>query len=139
MEHDDWGPWIEHDGASPQIPNGSVIEVTTIMPGIAVAAGTTVGFDFPGFYWRWKRVRVGWFWTERRRVCDDPTYAPIAHYRLRRYRAASELIASAQRHSATVQAACGVEATQPAQKASGAVGPAAGALRGNADFGGEER
>jgi hypothetical protein len=40
--------------------------------------------DWPGFFWRWKRVRVSWFRTELRRVCDQPDYAPIIRYRIRK-------------------------------------------------------
>lgn len=52
---------------------------------------------------------------------------------------ARDLILPAQRHSATAHGACDTEATDVAQNSSAAVRPHAAPLRGNGDFGGEER
>jgi hypothetical protein len=81
----EWGPWIEHDGAAPLVPKGcesAVCEAVCLGPG--VFPGDVVTPQWPGFYWRWRKVRVGWFATEWLRVCDDPAYAPIVRYRFRR-------------------------------------------------------
>jgi hypothetical protein len=84
----EWGPWIEHDGAAPEPPHGVGWKLDTVSVGLALrhppACG--IGPGWPGFYWRWRRVRVGWFRTELRRVCDDPAYAPIIRYRIGRPR-----------------------------------------------------
>ena len=48
--------------------------------------GSSITLSWPGFFWRWKRVRVGWFRKEWRRVCDNPAYAPIIAYRFGRPR-----------------------------------------------------
>ncbi|WP_129590274.1 hypothetical protein [Roseovarius nitratireducens] len=37
--------------------------------------------DCPGWLWRWKKVRVGWFRKEWRRVCDTPGFAAIVRFR----------------------------------------------------------
>ena len=82
-----WGPWIAHDGAVPSIPLGSVVEVLFQGPGVKPEEGSVCDLTaMPGFYWRWKRVRIGWFSSEMRRVCDDPAYAPVIRYRIRRPR-----------------------------------------------------
>ncbi len=82
---DEWGPWIEHDGARPVIPKDvNNIQYKLQTPGIGVPIHFPSVADaeaWPGFYWRWRDVKVGWFKTERRRVCDDPAYAPIRRYR----------------------------------------------------------
>lgn len=44
---------------------------------------------WPGFFWRWQRVRVGWFKHEFRRVCDDPAFAPIKRYRIQKPRSSA--------------------------------------------------
>lgn len=81
-----WGPWIDCDGAGgPQVANGQVLQVR-----VDISAGNGLilpqdGCDvrlWPGFTWRWIRVRTGWFRSALRRVCDDPAYAPIERYRL---------------------------------------------------------
>lgn len=89
MSDMEWGPYIEHDGGGvPPTPVGNA----TIKVFFDSGTGLIVpgdGFDapgWPGFFWRWKRVRIGWFKTELRRVCDDPAYAPIRGYRLRKPR-----------------------------------------------------
>jgi hypothetical protein len=89
---DEWGPWIELDGAQPLIPLGVSLKVAVLGSGIRPEPGAVVSLSWPGFYWRWRTVRVGLFRSERRRVCDDPSYAPIIRYRIRRPRALLELI-----------------------------------------------
>jgi hypothetical protein len=83
---EEWGPWIEHDGAVPLIPCPRQIQVTVLPPGTVPQAFSTVYPDWPGFYWRWRRVKTGLFSSEKRRVCDDPSYAPILRYRIRKPR-----------------------------------------------------
>jgi hypothetical protein len=82
----DWGPWIEHDGARPTVweCRGRDLWVRVAYEGLRPGVGDTVSPSYPGFYWRWRRVRVGWFRSEWRRVCDDPAYAPIVRYRFSR-------------------------------------------------------
>lgn len=87
---EEWGPWIEHDGASVSgmIPQGAVLNILSINTG-GITAGDIdgpIGLEFPGFFWRWKRVKTGWFRSEVRRVCDDPSYAPVVLYRIRKPR-----------------------------------------------------
>lgn len=91
MAEDEWGPWIDHDGAKGQVAARTQrIQVRTFhceaAGKIFVSDADTITADFPGFFWRWRRVRTGWFRTELRRVCDDPAYAPIAAYRIRKPR-----------------------------------------------------
>lgn len=87
---DEWTDWIEHDGGRPNIPKQWVAIQTRfggqgIEPPDAVAGDAVL--DLPNFYWRWQTVKTGWFRKERRRVCDDPAYAPIIRYRFRKPRA----------------------------------------------------
>ena len=89
----EWGPWIEHDGAEPQgLPRRANIQVAVLADGISPEDGTVVFQDHPSFFWRWRRVRTGWFRSELRPVCDDPAYAPIIAYRIRRPDALRKLI-----------------------------------------------
>lgn len=86
---DEWGPWIEHDGAGLRglVPQGAVVEVSFQKPGLTVGdKADGVPFDHPCFFWRWQQVRTGWFSSEWRRVCDDPAYAPAIRYRIRKPR-----------------------------------------------------
>ena len=92
---EEWGPWIEHDGAEPSIPNLARFECrfTDGLGKLVFAEGAEIDTStFPGFFWRWKTVRAGWFRSERKRVCDNPAYAPIIRYRIRKPRALLELI-----------------------------------------------
>jgi hypothetical protein len=93
----DWGPWIECDGSGgPVNQPGTVVQVCMdlrlgphlVMPPDEGCNSAT----WPGFFWRWRRVRTGWFRSELRRVCDNPAYAPIKRYRIRRPRAIEQLI-----------------------------------------------
>lgn len=81
-------PWIAHDGAgmAGQIPDGALVEIKWKGAGIGAPCGAGIGPGWPGWFWRWKRVRLGWFRTALVRVCDDPAYAPIVAYRFRRAR-----------------------------------------------------
>lgn len=72
------GTWIAHDGGLPLMSSGRY-DVRSNGGGIQV--GASISSNFPGFFWRWRRVRVGWFRTKLVRICDDPTYAPIIAYR----------------------------------------------------------
>lgn len=45
-----------------------------------------INADWPGFFWRWEKQRIGWFRRGLVRVCDNPAYAPIIGYRIRRPR-----------------------------------------------------
>ena len=83
---DEWGPWIEHDGAGICLPDGSVMQIEIGGPGLVPRGSESVSPNYPGFYWRWKRVKTGWFSSVMRRVCDDPAYAPIIRYRIRKPR-----------------------------------------------------
>jgi len=90
----EWGPWIEHDGGSVEglLRLPCVIHYYFDPTGIASTAdGQPLPLNWPGFLWRWRYVRAGWFSTELRRVCDDPEYAPIVRYRIRKPRGLSIL------------------------------------------------
>jgi len=86
MSDEEWGPWIEHDGATPDaiagLPNGTRVQTHSV-GGLGLLP---LNAAHPGFYWRWRTVRCGWFRTELRRVCDDPTYGAIIRYRIRKPR-----------------------------------------------------
>ena len=91
---EEWSPWVEHDGGSVEglIPLSCIINYHSRLPGIAETAdGQPLPLDLPGFLWRWKQVRVGWFKTELKRVCDDPDYAAVIRYRIRKPRGLSIL------------------------------------------------
>jgi hypothetical protein len=104
MGEPEWGDWEKHDGAcGPLVSCNQRIQVRMV-PSEAEGKLTADDFEwisatFPGFFWRWKRVRTGWFKTELQRVCDDPAYAPIVAYRLRKPRSTAvnrltEIVAS---------------------------------------------
>lgn len=91
MSAQEWGPWIDHDGGKgPVVPRTQRIQVRMLnreaAGKICVSDFDAITSDFPWFFWRWRHVRTGWFKTERRRVCDDPAYAPIEAYRIRKPR-----------------------------------------------------
>ena len=82
-----WGPWIEHDGAGVSFAAGMQVQIKHDVRGIAPAEWETICCrTYPGFFWRWKQVKTGWFRSVTRRVCDDPAYAPITAYRIRKPR-----------------------------------------------------
>ena len=90
---EEWGPWIEHDGAAPVWPSPAHVQMHWIEGQIYFQRfGFSIQWDYPGFFWRWRTVRTGWFSTEKLRVCDDPAYGPIIRYRIRRPRALRQLI-----------------------------------------------
>lgn len=91
---DEWGPWIEHDGAQPSFREGDKIRLRWLLrPGlIAPSSGPMDCNTYPGFFWRWKTVQTGLFTRERLRICDDPAFAPIVAYRIRRPDALRRLI-----------------------------------------------
>jgi hypothetical protein len=80
----EWGPWIELDGSGPpNIPDGTRFECIFSGPGVRVPDHHEIDCaTWPGFRWSWKKVRVGWFETTRRRVCHQPDYSPIIRVRL---------------------------------------------------------
>ncbi|GHF33179.1 hypothetical protein [Seohaeicola zhoushanensis] len=93
MTDDEFGPWIEHDGGTGPHVNAE-IEIVCDMssggkrPGPLEKTCSTS----PWWMWRWRKVRTGWFKSELRRVCDDPEFAPIIRYRIRKPRALRDLI-----------------------------------------------
>lgn len=85
------GDWIEHDGSGPPAalaPGMSVDAEFERRRGLIVLkVGVGLPLNWPGWWWRWRNVRVGWFRSEVRRLCegpfqDAPRYAPIVRYRL---------------------------------------------------------
>jgi hypothetical protein len=91
---EEWSPWVEHDGGSiiGRIPTPCRIDYISEMSGIYLSTDERgLPDDWPGFLWRWKQVRVGWFKTELKRVCDDPEYAAVIRYRIRKPRGLSIL------------------------------------------------
>jgi hypothetical protein len=83
--------WIVHDGSGgPRVSHRQNIEIAydkVEAEGKLTTQGVgCISPSYPGFFWRWKRVRVGWLRYEMRRVCDDPEYAPIKAYRLQKPR-----------------------------------------------------
>ncbi len=83
MSEGEWGPLIRHDGAAPMAPTPCRLHVYfEDTSGLMPQPDGKLHPDWPGFYWRWKAVRTGWFKTERKRVCDNPDYAPIIAYRV---------------------------------------------------------
>jgi hypothetical protein len=85
---EEWGPWVEHDGAEvrSRIPAHAVIAIRLGAKGIEPPYFKGISHNWPGFFWRIKRVKTGWFSSEWRPVCDDPAYAPIIAYRIRKPR-----------------------------------------------------
>lgn len=84
---DHFGPWIEHDGAGISLPDNTRIQWTALLPGLVPEEGATIDtMAHPSFFWRWRRVRKGWFGSELVRVCDNPAYAPIYRYRVQKPR-----------------------------------------------------
>lgn len=80
----EWGPLIKHDGAEPVWEKTAtrIERWIDLKPGlIGPSPDGMIDAAWPGFYWRWKVVKTGWFRSERVRVCDDPAYAPIIAYR----------------------------------------------------------
>lgn len=90
----EYGDWIKHDGGRGPTWTGP-ISLMAEGTGSVGPPDEIITPDFPGFFWRWKRVRTGWFRSELRRVCDDPTYAPVIAYRFPRSRHVAALIALA--------------------------------------------
>lgn len=90
-----WGPWINCDGAG--MPDCVTIPARVEMrvevnAGRHPAPGQNI-VDWPGFWWRWRRVRDGLFSTRRARVCDDPAFAPVVAIRVWRPDALDQLLA----------------------------------------------
>jgi hypothetical protein len=84
MMSEEWGKWIAHDGAAPLgLKDGDVLKLFYDGP---VTGEATISSCDPGWFWRWKAVKTGWFSSEKRRVCDDPTAVPIKAYRIRKPR-----------------------------------------------------
>lgn len=91
-----WGPWLDCDGAGlPQgVPDGT-FDAQASMAGPGLWPSGSTARDWPGLFWRWRRVRAGWFSTRMVRVCDDPAYAPIIALRIRQPDAMAQLVALA--------------------------------------------
>jgi hypothetical protein len=87
-DNDEWGPWIDHDGACLRgvLPANCHLQVQHLGSGIRAREGEVVNFNWPGFFWRWRTVRTGLFSSELSRVCDDPQFCPIVRYRIRKPR-----------------------------------------------------
>jgi hypothetical protein len=83
---DEWGPWIDHDGGSLVFNSNVCLEVTFQIGGIEPPSKLHTGEQWPGFLWRWRTKRTGWFGQRKTRVCDDPAYAPVWRYRIRKPR-----------------------------------------------------
>lgn len=84
---EEYGPWIEHDGAGLHLPDGTWFQYRAVGFGLAPKDGCHIDArQHPSFFWRWRRVREGWFGSKLVRVCDDPAYAPIVAYRIRKPR-----------------------------------------------------
>jgi len=91
---EEWSHWVEHDGGSVEglLNLPCTIQFQARLPGITEPAdGQPISDDWPGFLWRWKQVRVGWVKTKLKRVCDDPDYAAVIRYRIRKPRGLSIL------------------------------------------------
>lgn len=86
MGEAEWEPWIELDGSgAPDFPGGTIFECVFSGPGVTWPNGHAIMTDtWPGFFWRWRNVRVNWFESVRRRVCDQPDYAPIIRIRFQK-------------------------------------------------------
>lgn len=99
--------WIEHDGAAPPrflMVQGLRFHVKYLARDQNLAlAPHFMNLDEPQWLWRWKRVRIGWFRTELRRVCDDPSCAPIIAYQIIKPRALLDLIELVETLPAPVQ------------------------------------
>ena len=79
---DEWGPWIELDGSRmPDVPPGTQFDPRCIGQGLTWPDGHAILPTWRGFYWRWRRVRLNWFESVRRRVCYQPDYAPVIRIR----------------------------------------------------------
>lgn len=81
---DGWGPRIRHDGAGVNLPDGTRLRIEYLGSGIMPGIDEHIGPNWPGWFWRWRWVRHGWFEKRRVRVCDDPRFAPIIAYWIRR-------------------------------------------------------
>lgn len=96
--------WIMHDGSGgPRVLHRQIIELSYDLREadgkVTIEGVDCISPSWPGFFWRWKRVRTGWFKSEMRRICDDPTYAPIRAYRLKKPRlTAAERLAEIAAH-----------------------------------------
>lgn len=89
--------WIVHDGADPQhLPRIAGMKYRVrfdLRGGLDLDRGPAIlGPDAPHWFWRWQRDRVGLFRSELRRICDDPTCAPIIAYQIFKPRALLDLI-----------------------------------------------
>lgn len=85
---EEWGPWIEHDGAEPEILSGSRVQIVTRGEDHLISPrwNENLASQHPCWFWRWRTIRDGFFKTRLKRVCDDPAYAPIIRYRIHKPR-----------------------------------------------------
>lgn len=93
---DEWGPWIEHDGACPPIGLRKGMRVILWFSKMSGSVAPTDCDHYENFKWRWRPVRVGWFGSKMVRVCDDAERMPIIRYRIRKPRAITMLEEIAQ-------------------------------------------
>lgn len=93
-DESEWGPWVNHDGADCPVKWTCQVEIDFYVAdeGALLPPTRKITPSLPNWLWRWRTVRLGWFRTERRRVCDDPVYAPIIRYRVRKPPALRKLI-----------------------------------------------
>lgn len=79
----DPGSLILHDGARPvdfRVGCDIIVKYSRESGSVMLEVGDEISAEFPGFYWRWRMVRVGLFGRKRIRVCDDPEFCPIVAY-----------------------------------------------------------
>ncbi len=105
---EEWGPWVEHDGSRPDLPYPCFLCVACEGRGTTPGDGAAISSKTPNWYWRWRIVSTGRLWwkeSQRVRVCDNPEYAPIIAYRIRKPRGMAILqeIAEGVREPETVE------------------------------------
>lgn len=136
---DEYGPWVEHDGAAPNLPLGVTImyEFSPESGRVEPPAGYFEFDSCPNFFWRWRTVRDGWFGKKKIRVCDDPEYMPIIRYRIRKPRGLvilEKLIADLPAdpmpavEAASLTAPCGAHTSPPVANVLPLTDPLPGAL-----------
>ena len=81
---DEWGPLIKHDGAAPLHLPKCDCTILVRFHGRGDTCDGPLARTAPNWFWRWQWVWTGWFRRELRPVCDDPAFAPIISYRIKR-------------------------------------------------------
>lgn len=116
-ENEEWGPWIEHDGAEPWFPDDG--REFDLMISESSESGTmSVDFvdepitqNWPGFYWRWERR--GFLGRKKVRVCDDHSFKPIYRYRFKKPPAEKAAFEAIRRVALDVKAPIDAPEIQP--------------------------